>query len=118
MAKLTEYEQIKEDLNMAPGLGATMYNGRDSWPYYVTEVLPNRVIGLYSPGSHFKESWVDGHEVVDKFDPKHETELCIKRAYGKWWKVTKDGKKRIRQFTNRYHTLTFGHATSYSSLSF
>lgn len=115
MAKLTEYEQIKEDLNMAPGLGATMYNGRDSWPYYVTEVLPNRVIGLYSPGSHFKESWVDGHEVVDKFDPKHETELYIKRAYGKWWKVTKDGKKRIRQFTNRYHTLTFGHATSYSS---
>jgi len=116
--EIDEAAQIKEDLNMAPGLGATMSNGRDSYPYYVSEVLPNKVIGMYSPGSHFAKDWTDGHEVVDKYDPNHPTEFYIKRAYGKWWNVSKDGKKRLSRFTGRYRHLSFGHASAYSDPSF
>lgn len=119
MAKRGDPEkQIMEDLILAPGLGATMSNGRDSYPYYVSEVLPNRVIGLYSPNSHFEKSWENGHQVVDKYDPSHPTEIYIKRAYSRWWKVTKDGKKRLREFTGRYCHLSFGHAYAYQDPSF
>lgn len=118
MKKTNEKEEIYFQLKLAPGLGATMSVGSDSYPYYVSDVLPNGVIGLYSPGSHFKNDWTDGYEVVDAFDSKHPTEIFIKKAYRKWWVVDKDGKKRIRPFTGRYNTLQFGSATSYRDPSF
>lgn len=118
MAKTDAKAEIMEDLTIAPGLGAATWNGRDSYPYYVSEVLPNRVIGMYSPGSHFEKSWESGHLVTDKYDPEHPTELYIKKAYGRWWEVTKDGKKRLRKFTGRYRSLSFGAAVSYQDPHF
>ena len=109
---------INEDLIIAVGVGATMSVGSDSYPYYISEVLPNGVIGLYSPNSHFEKSWTDGHEVVDKFDPAHKSELYIKRCYGKWWKTSRDGKTRISRFTSRWQRFDIGHAYAYSDPSF
>lgn len=118
MKKTDEKEEIYLQLNLAPGLGATMNVGSDSYPYYVSDVLPNGVIGLYSPGSHFEHDWVDGYKKVDAFDSKHPTEIFIKKAYRKWWVVDQSGKKRIRRFTSRYQSLHFGTATSYRDPNF
>lgn len=119
MAKHADPEkQIMEDLILAPGLGATMSVGSDCYPYYISEVLPNRVIGLYTPGSHFEKDWTDGHEVVDKYDPARPSEMFIKRAYGHWWKVSRDGKTRIGRFTGRHSRFSIGHACSYRDPSF
>lgn len=108
---------IDEDLKMTVGLGATHSNGRDSYPYYVSEVLPNRVIGIYHPQSRFDDthSWEGGTMVVDPFDKAHPTERYIKRFYGKWWECTREG-KRIKHFD--YGRLTFGHASSHQDPSF
>lgn len=105
--------EIEEDLKIYVGLGATYHIGSDSYPYYVSEVLPNGVIGLYSPDSHFEKSWTDGSRIVDKFDPEQPTKIYIKRSYGHWWECTKDG-KRIR----RWHSICFGYASAYQDPSF
>ena len=104
---------IQEDLIIQVGVGATYTIGSDSYPYYVSEVLPGGVIGLYEPGSHFENSWADGDMKVDDFDASHHTEVYIKRRYGKWWRVTKDGTP-IEHFVR----LRFGHAYSYRDPSF
>ena len=105
--------QLEEDLKIEVGLGATYHCGSDSYPYYVSEVLPKGVIGMYRPNSNFEKDWTDGHKVVDKFDPNHETETYIRRFYGHWWTCTKEG-KRIQ----RWHDITFGHACAYTDPSF
>lgn len=99
---------IEEDLKIAVGVGATYCCGSDAYPYYVSEVLPNGVIGMYEPHSHFEHSWADGDMVVDKFDPSHKSEFYIRRSYGHWWQCTLDGKR-----THRWHRVSFGHAYSY-----
>ena len=104
---------IEEDLMMQVGLGATYNCGSDAYPYYVSEVLPNGVIGLYEPNSHFEKDWTDGHQVVDKFDPAKKSEFYIRRAYGHWWTCSKIG---IRE--KRWHDISFGHAYAYQDPSF
>ena len=59
---------IEEDLLIEVGLGATYHIGSDSYPYYVSEVLSNGIIGMYQPDSHFLKDWTDGFLLVDKFD--------------------------------------------------
>lgn len=105
--------QIEEDLMIEVGLGATYHCGSDSYPYYVSEVLPKGVIGLYRPNSHFEKDWTDGHGVVDKFDQSHETETYIRRSYGHWWICDKNGKR-----IGRWHNISFGSACAYTDPSF
>lgn len=106
-------KEIEEDLKIQVGLGATYHCGSDSYPYYVSEVLPKGVIGLYRPNSHFEKSWTDGHEIVDPFDATKPSEVYIRRTYGHWWVCDKQG-KRIR----RWHSISFGYASSYQDPSF
>ena len=119
--KLTEKEQIVEDLTICPGTGATMSVGSDSYPYWITEVLPNRVLGICSAHSHFddKHPWEGGTEVVDPYDSKMcKTEKYIKCCYGKGWEVSKDGKTRIARFSDRWRHFSIGHAYAYLNPSF
>ena len=108
---------VKEDLMIAPGVGATMSIGSDSYAYYVSEVLKNGVVGLYSPRSSFEKSWTDGVMKVDSFDISHASDFYIKRRYGKWWKCTKDGNP-LQRWTSKYVHLTFGRAYAYQDPSF
>ena len=119
--KLSEKSQILEDLTITPGMGATKSVVSDCYPYWVTEVLPNRVYGICHARSHFDEDhpWEGGHEVVEKWDPeKDKTEFYIKRCYGRWWKVSPDGKQRLEKIEGRYVSFTIGHACSYRNPSF
>ena len=111
---------IEEDLKIDVGVGATMSVGSDAYAYYISEVLPNGVIGIYSPKTHFDDSHPleGGTEVVDAFDPSAKSEFYLKRCYGKWWKVSRDGKTRLCRFTSRWEQFTIGHAYSYSDPSF
>ena len=118
--KLTEKERILEDLTICPGTGATKHVVSDCYPYWVTEVLPNRVYGICHARSHFDENHPleGGHEVIDKFDPAiDKTQFYLKRCYGHWWEVDRDGKKRLRRFDGRYVSFTIGHACSYQNPS-
>ena len=110
---------IEEDLTIFPGTGATKSVGSDAYPYYVSEVLPNGVIGMYDAPASFddKHPWEGGTQVVKPFDPAHKSEFYLKRRYGKWWEVTREGKP-IRQFTGKYVSLSFGHAYAYQNPSF
>ena len=120
MSKIDAKTQINEDLIIVPGTGATMSVGSDAYAYWITEVLPNGVYGVGDARSHFDEShpWEGGTEVVEPFDPtKDKTEFYIKRCYGKWWKVNKDG-HRLCRFSSRYHHFSIGHACSYRDPSF
>lgn len=110
---------IEEDLKLQVGLGATTYNGRDSYPYYISELLPNGVVGLYEASWKFddKHPWEGGNGVVDAFDPSHKTELYIKRRYSKWWRCEKDGKP-ISKFTHKWMKLSFNGAYAYQDPSF
>lgn len=112
----------KEDLLIEVGLGATKHVGSDAYPYYISEILPKGVIGLYSPGSHFDKDhpWEGGSMVVDKFDPQHKSEFYIRRRYGKWWKCDATGKTYKKTDYQNYGTihLRFGHACSYQDPSF
>lgn len=110
-------QAINEDLMIVVGIGATYSVGSDSYPYYVSEVLPKGIYGLYAPNAQFEKSWTDGSMVVDKFDPTHKSSMYIKRRYGKWWEVTTNGKP-IRQFTSKYQRLHFGKANAYRDPSF
>ena len=112
-------QALEEDLKIIPGTGATMSVGSDSYPYYVTEVLPNGVIGLYKPSSHWDAShtWEGGTQVVSPFDPHAKTEQYIKRRYGKWWVVEANGRP-ISRFTSKWERLRFGHAVAYQNPSF
>ena len=78
-------QAIEEDLVIDVGIGATKSIGSDCYPYYVSEVLPNGVIGVYRPLSSFKHSWTDGSMEVEAFNPAHKTEVYLKRFYGNWW---------------------------------
>lgn len=111
---------IDEDLAISVGIGATLRVGSDAYPYYISEVLPNGVIGIYSPKSHFDNAhpWQGGTEVVDPFDPNAESEIYIKRCYGNWWKVSRDDKARIERFISRWENFTIGHAYAYQDPSF
>jgi len=106
---------INEDLKIDVGMGATYHCGSDSYPYYVSEVLPKGVIGLYNPDSRFDDEhpWEGGVEVVDPFDASQASEIYIKRLYGNWWECTKDGKK-----VRKWHDIHFGYAHSYRDPSF
>lgn len=116
---MTQQEIIEEDLKILPGTGATMRVGSDSYPWYVSEVASNGIIGMYKPKSWFddKHPWEGGMQVVAPFDAKHPSEIYIKRRYGKWWKVSNDGKP-ISRFTSRYESLHFNGAYSYCDPSF
>lgn len=113
-----DYERIlKEDLTIIIGIGATYRVGSDSYPYYISEILPNGIYGLYSPKSHFKKSWTDGTMIVDPFDTKQKSTMYIKRYYGNWYEVDITGKRR-RRLTTKYSHLNFGKACSYRDPSF
>ena len=118
--KLTAKEQIIEDLTVCPGMGATKHVVSDAYPYWITEVLPNRVFGVCHARSHFDKDhpWEGGHEVIYKYDPViDKTEFYLKRSYGHWWEVERDGKKRLRRFDGRYVSFSIGHAYSYQNPS-
>lgn len=106
-------QAINEDLTIEVGTGATYHCGSDRYPYYVSELLPHGVIGMYRPNSHFEKNWTDGHLVVDKFDSSHVSEFYIRKSYGTWWKCDKNG-KRIQ----KWHSIRFGYASSYQDPSF
>ena len=110
---------IDEDLKIMPGVGATVSVGSDKYPYYVSEVLPNGVIGMYEPSSWFDDMhpWEGGDQVVEKFDPNHGSTCFIKRRYGHWWSVDKYGKP-IKKFIGKYSRISFGYAISYQDPSF
>lgn len=110
---------IKEDLEVCVGIGATTSNGRDCYPYYVSEVLPNGIIGIYRAGWHFdaQHPWEGGDGVVDPFDQQHTSDFYIKRRYGKWWQVDGSGKP-IEPFTGKYLRLSFGRAHAFQDPSF
>jgi hypothetical protein len=110
-------QAIHEDLTITIGTGATLYVGSDSYPYYVSEVLPKGVYGLYSPHAHFEKSWTDGSMTVDKFDANHTSTIYLKRRYGKWWEVSPEGSPR-KPFTSKYSHLHFGKAHAYRDPSF
>lgn len=111
--------QIEEDLMIEVGIGATMSVGSDCYPYYISETLPNNVLGLYQPAARFDEThpWEGGTQVVDEFDRNHPTELYIKRTYGKWWNCDKNG-KRLTRFTSKWIKFDIGHAYAYQNPSF
>lgn len=108
---------IKEDLIIEVGLGVTQSVGSDSYAYYISEILPKNVIGLYRPACHFDKSWADGEMKVADFDPTIKSSMYIKRRYGHWWNVKADGTP-ISRFTGRYCNLYFGHARAYRDPSF
>jgi hypothetical protein len=110
---------IAEDLKIFPGAGATKSVGSDSYPYYVSEALPNGVIGMYHPSAKFDDEhpWHGGSQVVDAYDPKAPSDFYIKRRYGNWWEVERNGTP-IRKFTGRYVRLHFNGAHSYRDPSF
>ena len=114
------YEKaIEEDLKICIGIGATIRVGSDSYPYYVSEMLPNGVLGMYSPKARFddKHPWESGYGAVDPFDDQHKSEFYIKRRYGQWWKTSSDGKP-LEKWTSKWHHLSFGHASYYQDPSF
>ena len=116
---MTTEETINEDLKVVPGMGATMSVGSDAYAYYVSELLPNGVIGLYEPESCWDAAhpWEGGDQTVQPFNPEAKSEMYIKRRYGKWWKVDRNG-KRICRFTSKYERFRFGRAVSYRDPSF
>jgi hypothetical protein len=121
MRKIDVQTQIAEDLLVAPGTGATMSVGSDAYPYWITEVLPNRVFGICHAKSHFDDQhpWEGGIEVVDPFnEATDKTQKYIKRCYGKWWEVSKDGKTRIARFSSKWNRFSIGHACGYRDPSF
>lgn len=108
---------LEEDLKMHIGLGATKTVGSDAYPYYVSDILPNGVIGLCRPTTTFKTSWTDGTLDVEPFNKSMQTDFYIKRRYGNWWTVTPEGKP-ICKYTSRYTRLSFGQAYGYRDPSF
>lgn len=116
---MTAEQAVNEDLKIMPGTGATMSIGSDAHAYYVSEVLPNGIIGLYRPHAFWddKHPWEGGVQVVAPFNSECKSEEYIKRRYGHWWNVTREGKP-IHRFTSKYCRLSFGHASSYRDPSF
>lgn len=108
---------IAEDLNICVGCGVTKRIGSDSYPLYVSEVLPNGVIGMYRTNWHFEKNWTDGSVKVDPFDSSHSSEFYAKRRYGHWWKVEKNGKP-IERITSKWCHLSFNGAYGYQDPSF
>lgn len=110
---------IAEDLNMQVGLGLTMRVGSDAYPYYISEVLPNGILGIVRADSCFDDThpWEGGDEAVKPFDPSKPTEFYIKRRYGNWWEVTKDGMPS-RKWTSKYERVSFGAAVGYRDPNF
>lgn len=112
-------QALEEDLKIMVGVGATLSVGSDSYPYYVSEVLANGIVGMYRPESHWDAShtWEGGSQVVSEFDPSAKSTMYIKRRYGRWWVVEKNG-KAINPFTSKWERLRFGQACSYQDPSF
>lgn len=113
-------EIINEDLNITVGTGVTCRSGSDSYPYYVSEVLPNGVFGLYHAPSKWDEKhpWEGGTQVVDPFDPNHKSEFFIKRRYGRWWGSDRTGKNVTKHCYGLYGQPKFGYAHAYQDPSF
>ena len=112
-------EVIAEDLHIVRGTGATKSVGSDAYPYYVSETLPNGVIGLYRAKAVFDAThpWEGGTQVVEPFKPDAKSELYLKRRYGQWWEVTREGKP-LSRFTGKYVHLGFNGAYGYQNPSF
>lgn len=112
-------KQISEELSISIGTGATYSNGLDSYPYYVSEFLPNMVIGLYEAHWKFDDQhpWEGGDGVVDAFDSTAKSELYIKKRYGEWWRCDKVGNP-INKFTDKCCHLNFNGAFAYQNPSF
>lgn len=111
---------INEDLKLDVGLGATQSIGSDSYPYYISELLPNGVVGMYRPDARFDEKhpWYGGSGKVDPFDPSHASDFYIKRRYGSWWKCTKSGTPLKSGYDRKMPNLHFGFACYYQNPSF
>lgn len=116
---MTAEQAVNEDLKIQLGVGATLSVGNDAYAYYVSEILPNGVIGMYKPQAHFddKHPWYGGNQVVPEFDPSIKSEMFIKRRYGTWWVVEKCGRP-IHRFTSKWERFRFGCAASYRDPSF
>lgn len=118
--KLSAKEQILEDLTICPGTGATKRVVSDAYPFWITEVLPNRVFGICRARTHFDKDhpWEGGYEVIEKYDPAiDKTELYLKRNYGHWWVVERNGKKLLRRFDGQHASVEIGYARAYQNPS-
>lgn len=113
-------KMIEEDLRLEVGLGATKRVGSDEYPYYISELLPNGVVGMYRPDAKFddKHPWYGGSGAVDPFDPSHKSEFYIKRRYGSWWKCTRSGVPLSDGYDRKMSGLHFGSAHYYQDPSF
>ena len=116
---MTAEQIIKQDLTICVGVGLTKSVGSDSYGYYVSEVLPNGVYGIYSPKAQFtdKNPYYGGEMETDAFDPNHKSDFYIKRSYGHWWIVHPNG-KRISRLSGKYRGISFGRAHNYRDPSF
>lgn len=120
MAKIKYEDLITEDLTIEVGTGATKQVGSDSYPYYISEVLPNGVYGVCAAKYKFDGAhpYYDGHATVQPFDRTNaKTDFYLKRCYGNLWKVDKNG-SRISRFTDRYQHFTIGRAIAHLDPSF
>ena len=100
-------KDIEEDLTVNVGLRIMYYCGSDTYAYYISEILPGGVLGIYEPNSNFENDWTDGYENVDPFDSTKESEFYIRKSYGNWWKCDKNGKRIGRWHRN----ISFRHAS-------
>lgn len=107
-------QAIQEDLSIMPGTGAYLSVGSDCYALYVVEILDDGIIGMYSPKTWFdkKHPWHNGTHVVDDFKHNAKSEFYIKRRYGNWWKVSRDGRP-LSRYTTKHLRLHFGKAYSY-----
>ena len=98
-----------------PGLGATKRVESDTYGYYVCTIIPEKkLIGLYSPDSHFKVSWEEGIMVTDPYEPGHEPDFWIQYFKGNWWEWDERSQKRLKWKAN----IQFGYCYSYQCPSF
>lgn len=103
---------------LKPGTGMTQQVGSDSYPWWVTEVLAGKTIGLCHADARFDEAhpWEGGVQAVKPYDPEAglKATTWIRHERGEWVEVTRDG-ARVQDFPG---IVTFGKAFSYLDPSF
>ena len=62
--------------------------GSDSYGYWISEVDPvKNIVGLYSPETHFEDSWQDGTLISAAFDKNRKSKYFLTAYRGKWYRI-------------------------------